>query len=119
MKSRGLEFLSIPDTYYDDLESRLSKSNTKVKEDLKILRELKILVDFDENGYLLQIFSRMLTDRPTFFIEIIQRENHFGFGAGNFKALFQSIELDQNARNNLKDYGEKLIMNEINNMNLK
>jgi len=112
LKSRGQEFLEIPDSYYDDLEKRLSKSNTKVKEDLKLLRKLRILVDFDDKGYLLQIFTKMMTDRPCFFLEVIQRENHYGFGAGNFKALFTSIELDQNARNNLKNYGDKLVEEE-------
>jgi len=77
------------------------------------LRKLRILVDFDEKGYLLQIFSKMMTDRPCFFLEVIQRENHNGFGAGNFKALFTSIEMDQNARNNLKNYGDKLVQDEV------
>lgn len=112
-KARGIEFLTIPSSYYDLLEQRLSKSVTKVKEDLQIIRKLHILVDFDENGYMLQIFTKMLTDRPTFFIEIIQRENHNGFGAGNFKALFRSIELEQEARDNLKNYGEKLINEQV------
>lgn len=79
-------------------------------EDLQMLRKLKILIDFDDNGYILQIFTKMMTDRPTFFIEIIQRRNHNGFGAGNFKALFECIELDQKARNNLKNYGDKLVV---------
>jgi len=109
LKSRGQEFLDIPDTYYDDLEIRLSKSNTKVKEDLKFLRKLRILLDFDEKGYMLQIFTKMMTDRPCFFLEVIQRENHNGFGAGNFKALFSSIDMDQDARNNLRNYGYKLM----------
>lgn len=74
-----------------------------MREDLKVIRALNILVDFDENGYMLQIFTKMITDRPTFFIEIIQRENHYGFGAGNFKALFRNIELEQEARDNLKN----------------
>lgn len=81
----------------------MSKSCTKVREDLKVIRALNILVDFDENGYMLQIFTKMITDRPTIFIEIIQRENHYGFGAGNFKALFRNIELEQEARDNLKN----------------
>ena len=73
----------------------------KVKEDLALLQKLKILIDYDDNGYLLQIFTRPLQDRPTVFIEVIQRHNHQGFGAGNFKALFECIELDQAARGNL------------------
>jgi 4-hydroxyphenylpyruvate dioxygenase len=70
-------------------------------EDLNKIRELNILVDFDEKGYLLQIFTKPVEDRPTFFIEIIQRRNHNGFGAGNFKALFESIEQEQAKRGNL------------------
>ena len=73
----------------------------KVKEDLDILQKLKILIDYDDNGYLLQIFSKPVQDRPTVFIEIIQRNNHQGFGAGNFKALFESIEIEQRERGNL------------------
>lgn len=65
------------------------------------LEKLHILVDYDENGYLLQIFSKPVEDRPTLFIEIIQRKNHQGFGAGNFKALFESIEIEQDKRGNL------------------
>ena len=73
----------------------------KVKEDLAKLQELKILIDSDDNGYLLQIFTKPMQDRPTVFLEVIQRNNHQGFGAGNFKALFECIELDQAARGNL------------------
>ncbi|KJH46788.1 4-hydroxyphenylpyruvate dioxygenase [Dictyocaulus viviparus] len=101
LRSRGVEFLAIPKSYYDNLRDRLQHSATKVKEDLNHLQKLHILVDFDENGYLLQIFSKPCEDRPTLFIEIIQRHNHQGFGFGNFKALFESIELEQNERGNL------------------
>ncbi|KAJ1370649.1 4-hydroxyphenylpyruvate dioxygenase (4HPPD) (HPD) (HPPDase) [Parelaphostrongylus tenuis] len=101
LRARGVEFLTIPDSYYDNLRARLKQSATKVKEDMNHLQKLRILVDFDENGYLLQIFSKPCTDRPTLFIEIIQRHNHQGFGAGNFKALFESLELEQNQRGNL------------------
>ena len=73
----------------------------KVKENLAKLQELKILIDYDDNGYLLQIFTKPMQDRPTVFLEVIQRNNHQGFGAGNFKALFECIELDQAARGNL------------------
>jgi len=83
------------------LRDRLKAAGTKVQEDLDIIEELNLLVDFDEKGYLLQIFSKPCEDRPTLFIEIIQRRNHQGFGAGNFKALFESIELDQASRGNL------------------
>ncbi|KAF7630918.1 4-hydroxyphenylpyruvate dioxygenase [Meloidogyne graminicola] len=101
LKYRGLQFLTIPDSYYSNLRKRLLKAGIKIEEDLDKLQKLKILVDFDENGYLLQIFSKPCQDRPTLFIEIIQRHNHQGFGAGNFKALFESIEDEQNERGNL------------------
>ena len=92
LKKRGLKFLTIPSTYYTHLKQRLEKSPTKVKEDLAKLEELHILVDFDDKGYLLQIFSEPVEDRPTLFYEVIQRHNHQGFGAGNFGALFAAIE---------------------------
>ncbi|VDM58208.1 unnamed protein product [Angiostrongylus costaricensis] len=101
LRARGVEFLTIPNSYYDNLRTRLKQSATKVKEDMDHLQKLHIMVDFDENGYLLQIFSKPCSDRPTLFIEIIQRHNHQGFGAGNFRALFESIELEQNERGNL------------------
>nr|NP_001104220.1 uncharacterized protein LOC100126650 [Xenopus laevis]AAI53802.1 LOC100126650 protein [Xenopus laevis] len=101
MRKRGLEFLTIPRTYYKNLRARLAMSAVKVEEDLAEIEKLSILVDFDEEGYLLQIFTKPLEDRPTLFIEIIQRHNHQGFGAGNFKALFESIELEQAQRGNL------------------
>jgi len=100
LRSRGLEFLSVPKSYYDDVKKRLEKSPIKVAEDLQILEELQILIDFDDQGYLLQLFSKPQEDRPTLFYEIIQRRNHQGFGAGNFKALFESIEREQNLRGN-------------------
>jgi len=101
LRARGLHFLTIPDTYYELLREKLANSKVKVKEDLKILQGLQILVDFDENGYLLQIFSKNMQDRPTLFIEVIQRYNFEGFGAGNFKSLFEAIELEQDRRGNL------------------
>ncbi|KAJ3216938.1 hypothetical protein HDU67_008757 [Dinochytrium kinnereticum] len=101
LRNRGVDFLSIPDTYYENLRIRLAASPVQVKEDMDTLQKLKILIDFDENGYLLQIFTKPLEDRPTLFIEIIQRRNHSGFGAGNFKALFESIEMEQALRGNL------------------
>lgn len=76
MKARGQQFLTIPKTYYELLRKRLSAAGTKVAEDLAIIEELNILVDFDDKGYLLQIFSKPCEDRPTVFIEIIQRRNH-------------------------------------------
>ncbi|VDK46131.1 unnamed protein product [Anisakis simplex] len=105
LRARGLEFLSIPDSYYAILRKNLENSKIKVAEDLDMLQKLNILVDYDDNGYLMQIFSKPCQDRPTLFIEIIQRSNHQmlfeGFGAGNFKALFESIEMEQNERGNL------------------
>lgn len=92
---------SVPDSYYDNLRLRLSTSTTKVAEDLDAIQSLKILVDYDETGYLLQIFTKPLEDRPTLFVEIIQRRGHQGFGAGNFKALFEAIEIEQAKRGNL------------------
>ena len=101
MKARGCQFLTIPPAYYDNLITNLEKVGTKVQEDLEHIKKLNILVDYDEKGYLLQIFTKPLEDRPTFFVEIIQRRNHQGFGAGNFKALFEAIELEQAKRGNL------------------
>jgi 4-hydroxyphenylpyruvate dioxygenase len=101
LRSRGMHFLNIPDAYYNELRIRLKKSPVKVTESIDLLQKLKILIDYDDNGYLLQIFTKPIQDRPTCFIEIIQRKNHQGFGAGNFKALFECIEHDQARRGNL------------------
>ncbi|PFX14157.1 4-hydroxyphenylpyruvate dioxygenase [Stylophora pistillata] len=101
LKERGMEFLVIPDTYYENLRARLKDAPIKVEEDLNVLQDLKILVDFDDKGYLLQIFTKPMQDRPTLLLEVIQRHNHQGFGAGNFKSLFEAIELDQERRGNL------------------
>ena len=101
MKTRGCNFLTIPDAYYDNLRKQLKDCGTDVKEDLDTIQKLNILVDFDEKGYLLQIFTKPVQCRPTFFVEIIQRQNHWGFGAGNFKALFTAIEIEQEKRGNL------------------
>ncbi|CAF0744711.1 unnamed protein product [Didymodactylos carnosus] len=101
MRERGLNFLQVPNTYYIDLRERLKHSKVKVTEDLAILEKLHILIDYDDNGYLLQIFTKPVEDRPTLFLEIIQRKNHSGFGIGNFKALFEAIERDQADRGNL------------------
>jgi 4-hydroxyphenylpyruvate dioxygenase len=107
MKARGCDFLTIPETYYARLREALAVHNKIAKrpitEDLDTLQKLNIMVDYDENGYLLQIFTRCLEDRPTVFVEIIQRNNHNGFGAGNFKSLFESLELEQHIRGNLTD----------------
>jgi len=101
LKERGVDFLKIPDAYYDQLRDRLKSAKITVAEDISKLQDLKILIDYDDNGYLLQIFTRPLQDRPTFFLEIIQRHNHNGFGAGNVKALFEAIERDQKLRRTL------------------
>lgn len=97
LMSRGVEFLRVPSTYYDDLLSRVGH----IDEDLEPLKELGILVDRDNEGYLLQLFSKPVEDRPTLFFEIIQRKGAKSFGKGNFKALFEAIEREQEARGNL------------------
>lgn len=101
LKARGVEFIKVPETYYDSMKMRLKKSGLKLNEDFEVLKSLDILIDFDEGGYLLQLFTKHLMDRPTVFIEIIQRNNFDGFGAGNFKSLFEAIEREQDARGNL------------------
>ncbi len=97
LRKNGVEFLRVPDTYYEALPDRVGS----IKEDYKTIQELGILVDKDDEGYLLQIFTRPIQDRPTMFIEIIQRHGAQGFGKGNFKALFESLELEQQRRGNL------------------
>lgn len=97
LRANGVEFLDTPDTYYDELTARVGK----IDEEIDRLKELKILVDRDDEGYLLQIFTKPIVDRPTLFIEIIQRKGSRGFGEGNFKALFESIEREQERRGNL------------------
>jgi 4-hydroxyphenylpyruvate dioxygenase len=97
LKKNGVEFLKTPGTYYDSLSERIGK----IDEEIEKLRELDILVDRDDEGYLLQIFTKPIVDRPTLFIEIIQRKGARGFGEGNFKALFESIEREQERRGNL------------------
>lgn len=117
LRARGTEFLFIPPKYYTNLRDRLKKSPIQIKEDLDEIERLGILVDFDDKGYLLQLFTKPLEDRPTFFAEILQRSiaedntvpghsaktkfSFSGFGAGNFKALFESIEREQEKRGNL------------------
>jgi len=101
LRSRGMDFLVAPKQYYQDVRKRLAKAPITVKESLDKIEELSLLIDFDDKGYLLQIFSKPVEDRPTLFYEVIQRRNHQGFGAGNFKALFEAIERDQAERGNL------------------
>jgi len=97
LKSRGVDFLQVPTSYYDDLLDRVGH----IDEDLAPLKELGILVDRDDEGYLLQLFTKPVQDRPTLFFEIIQRKGAKSFGKGNFKALFEAIEREQAARGNL------------------
>ena len=97
LKNNGVELLETPKTYYEDLKKRVGDFD----EDFDALSELGILLDSDENGYMLQIFTKPLQDRPTLFYEIIQRKGSNSFGKGNFKALFESIEKEQALRGNL------------------
>ena len=97
LRDAGVEFLEVPDTYYDELPDRVGE----IDEAIEPLRELGILVDRDEEGYLLQIFTKPVVSRPTLFFEIIQRKGSRGFGEGNFKALFEAIEREQRRRGNL------------------
>uniref|UniRef100_A0A3B3D9T1 4-hydroxyphenylpyruvate dioxygenase n=1 Tax=Oryzias melastigma TaxID=30732 RepID=A0A3B3D9T1_ORYME len=87
LRERGMEFLSAPETYYETLRKKLKAANFKVDEDLDRLQELKILVDFDDKGYLLQIFTKPVQDRPTLFLEVIQRKNHFVSHPSGFKVI--------------------------------
>lgn len=96
-----MEFLKVPVNYYQSLKERLMISKVIIKEDLDQLESEQILLDYDDEGYLLQIFTKPMQDRPTLFFEIIQRNNHRGFGAGNFKALFEAVEKEQASRGNL------------------
>jgi len=97
LRERGVRFLNVPGTYYDDAKRRLAGVDLPWAE----LAELGILVDRDREGHLLQVFTEIVTDRPTVFFEIIQREGARGFGEGNFKALFEAIEREQARRGNL------------------
>ncbi len=97
LRERGIEFLTVPDTYYDDVPERIGE----IKESLEDLRRLGILVDRDDEGYMLQIFTKPIGDRPTMFLEVIERHGARGFGEGNFKALFEAIEREQELRGNL------------------
>lgn len=97
LRDRGVEFLRVPEAYYDDLKGRIGK----IDEEIETLRPLGILVDRDEEGYLLQIFTKPVTPRPTLFFEIIQRKGAKSFGKGNFKALFEAIEREQELRGTL------------------
>jgi 4-hydroxyphenylpyruvate dioxygenase len=97
LRDRGVEFMKAPASYYEDLKKRVGT----IDEDMDTLQDLGILVDRDPDGYLLQIFTRNLQDRPTLFIEVIQRKGARSFGKGNFRALFEAIEREQALRGNL------------------
>lgn len=97
MRDRGVEFLYVPETYYDDLLERVGE----IDEDVELLKEHGILIDRDDEGYLLQLFTKPVVDRPTMFFEIIQRKGAQSFGVGNFKALFEAIEREQENRGTL------------------
>ena len=97
LRRQGVEFLRVPATYYDELEARIGRIDESVAE----LKDLGILVDRDDEGYMLQIFTRPVEDRPTLFYEVIQRKGSRSFGKGNFKALFEAIEREQARRGNL------------------
>ena len=97
LQSRGVEFLQVPHAYYDDLKNRVGD----IDEDIAALAETGILVDRDDEGYLLQILTKPVEDRPTLFFEIIQRKGARSFGKGNFKALFEAMEREQALRGNL------------------
>jgi 4-hydroxyphenylpyruvate dioxygenase len=101
LQANGIEFLRVPDEYYDLLPDRVGE----IKESMETINELGILVDRDDEGYLLQVFSRPIQDRPTSFIEVIQRRGSKGFGKGNFQALFEALELEQERRGNLDPFG--------------
>jgi 4-hydroxyphenylpyruvate dioxygenase len=97
LRQRGVDFLRIPDTYYETVWERVGE----IKEDADVVKDLRVLVDRDDKGYLLQIFTKPLQDRPTLFFEIICRRGSESFGKGNFRALFESLELEQERRGNL------------------
>ncbi len=97
LRDRGVDFLFVPDTYYDSVTERVGE----IEEDIEVLKKHKILIDKDDKGYLLQLFTKPVEDRPTFFFEIIQRKGAESFGKGNFQALFESIEHEQRLRGTL------------------
>lgn len=102
LRDRGVEFLDIPESYYKRLRQRLEEQKVVIEESLDDLERLNILLDFNSNSYLLQLFTKPLFDRPTTYLEIIQRRGHSGFGAGNVKALYEAVERLQRQRGNLE-----------------
>jgi len=101
LRARGARFLSVPPNYYELLRARMNPAGSTAKLDLVTLRNFNIMVDQDEKGYLLQVFTMPLSDRPTFFLEFLQRCDHLGFGVNNFKTIFEAIEQEQARRGNL------------------
>ncbi len=101
LRNRGVDFLNIPDSYYETVWKRVESLGWEVKEDHQKVKDLGILIDADDEGYLLQLFTKPLQDRPTLFFEIITRRGSQSFGKGNFKALFEALELEQEKRGNL------------------
>ena len=101
LRQRGVEFIEVPDIYYRSMREKLKNAGRHLEEDMDALQALNILIDFESGGYLLQLFTKPVGDRPTVFLEIIQRNNFAGFGAGNFKALFEAVEREQAERGNL------------------
>jgi 4-hydroxyphenylpyruvate dioxygenase len=102
LKQRGMQFITMPDNYYNTLRKRLAQTKKlHINKNLEQIKELRILVDFNKGSYLLQTFTKPLTDKPTVFLKIIQRNNFEGFSAGNFKSLFKAVEREQAERGNL------------------
>jgi len=99
LRANGVRFMRVPSTYYEEVRQRLDWST--IDEDLDALAQNSVLIDADDEGYLLQIFTEPVQDRPTVFYEVIERHGSRGFGEGNFKALFEAIEREQAARGNL------------------
>lgn len=103
LTQRGIQFLSFPESYYKIVEEKMREHQVHLKIDVDAVKKHKILIDFDEKGFLLQIFTKPILDRPTLFLEFIQRFNNRGFGEGNFQRLFLCIEEEQRRRGNLVD----------------
>lgn len=102
LKQRSMQFITVPDNYYDTLRKRLAQTEKlHINKDLEQIKELRILVDFDKGSYLLQTFTKPLTDKPTVFLKIIQKNNFESFSAGNFKTLFEAVKREQAEQGNL------------------
>jgi len=101
LRKGGCNVLPVPQEYYEDLRNKLDQSGLQISVSVDVMQELDIVIDYDEKGYILQIFTRPLEARPTWFFDLRQRNNHNGFGAGNFKSLFAAIEAQQKLRGTL------------------